>query len=98
VNIKTDEIVIISSDGIGPADVERYHGARTKKAIRNKLSKARYHGRIEAFAWIRIGGTENITYGKLAPSLEETIGIRTIPASIIQDNPAAVLAHKGARK
>ncbi len=94
--IETDDIIIISGEGIGPGTIERYHGARTKKAIRNKLSREREHGTRWAWAWIQLDGSAY--YGKLAPSLEEIVDQRLIFPEAIHDNPAAVLAHKGARK
>ena len=89
-----------SGEGTGEGTIERYYGARTERAIRSRLSRERCHGDRWAEVWIeepdRSDGTGATVYGKLDKGLDEVTDERAIPASVIHNNPAAMLAagHK----
>lgn len=81
------DILIFSGEGIR-GTWERYFGARTQKALRNKLSRERSGGDRWASAWIDLG---NGTYGQLGGDLETIEDQRDVPESEIVENPAAKL-------
>lgn len=95
-------MLIISGEGTGEGMIERYEGKREPSAIRSRLSRERSHGDKWAEVWIELEGLEDAgypgakVYGKLGRDLNEIVGQRAIPASVIRDNPAAQLAagHK----
>jgi hypothetical protein len=82
------DVIVMSGEGLGPGMIERYFGARTDKAIRSKLSRERAGGDRWAEVWIE---TRPGVYGKLGHDLDEIADEREIPASAIQENPAAKL-------
>ena len=73
---------------------ERWEGLRDKFSIRRRLSRDRQkHGSAEV--WIEISSSKNgetIKLGQLDKSLAVTIQSRTISASQIRINDAAILA------
>lgn len=89
------DMLIMSGEGTGAGTIERYYGARTERAIRSRLSRERCHGDRWAEAWIEEpehdDGSGNTVYGKLGKGLDEIVDMRSIPASVIRDNPAAQL-------
>ena len=97
-------IVIISGEGSGPGTIERYEGAKTAKALRNRLSRERCHGDRWADAWVCLavepdpvaGVSMWGTYYQLGRDMETIGEARQINPATIRVNPAAVLAagHK----
>lgn len=99
-------VIIISGEGDGQGTIERYVGARTKHALRSRLSRERCGGARWAYAWIAVGefDTPNHISGVSAWPVFARLGAdlapdgqqRLINPAAIRDNPAAQLAagHK----
>jgi hypothetical protein len=96
-DLTTGDVLIISGEGEGSGAVERYYGKRDEAAIRRKLSRERASGDRWADAWIELDGLEDVgypgerVYGKLGRDLDEIVDRRAVLASMIQNNPAAIL-------
>lgn len=96
-DLTTGDMIIMSGDGTGEGTIERYYGKRDAAAIRRKLSRERCGGDRWAGVWIEQDGLEDkgypgaTVYGELGRDLDEIVRMRAVPASMIHDNPAAML-------
>lgn len=95
-DLTTGTILIFSGEG-DEGTWERYEGARTVKAIRNRLTRERAHGDRWASAWIEEPTLEDAGYPGVPVYCEidrdfQGVGrTRAVTADMIRVNPAAQL-------
>jgi hypothetical protein len=80
----TGDLLIFSGEG-DVGNWEHYHGSRTVRAIRSRLTKERAHGDRWATLWVSLPETDGV-YGQLDAGLVEIVSERRVPDSVILDH------------